>query len=357
MDIPTPKHQDPQMQAHIDALAAMGYSILEPFSFPDLSPQTNPGPGELVAAVLDTETTGIDLAVDEPIELGIQKVIVGPRGMRTVARLSLLREPGVPIQAEAQRVHGITMEELKGKTFDEDAVRSILSNVHFVVAHKADFDAPMMSKLFPWIANLPWACSLKDIDWLERGMSSRTEEHLAWASGLKFEAHRVDADTAVLAEILTRQRVWKELYRAASAEYVHLWALDTPYDSSPILKGYGGFVWNDPRNAGAIPGGVKAWHRVMPRSELADVAQFLIDRVYLKDLGARGTGIGENAQVLVDERIPNRFVTTPAGALRPMPQRVRRLGDLVCPTENAQDTLPLNFDVSAPQKLEPGANS
>lgn len=61
---------------------------------------------DLAAIVLDTETTGLDVAKDRIVSLAAVRV-VGTR-IDAIARLDLLVHPGVHIPARATAIHGIT---------------------------------------------------------------------------------------------------------------------------------------------------------------------------------------------------------------------------------------------------------
>src|ERR1700692_245243 len=95
------------------------------------------------AAIVDTETTGMDPKADQVLEIGIlvfeyaaETGQVGP----VVGCLSALEDPGRPIPPEATAIHGITDDMVKGLRFDDAAVASLLGGVALVIAHNAAFD-------------------------------------------------------------------------------------------------------------------------------------------------------------------------------------------------------------------------
>ncbi len=292
----------------IELLHSKGFEILRPLSMAQMQedPTAQPGPRDLVVCVIDTETTGNDAQVDEAIEIGGQKIIVGPSGMRLVQRLSMLEEPTRPISEEAQRVHGLSLEDVRGHRFDESKLETFLEGASFVVAHNAQFDAPIMLRRFPQVAFPNWACSMKDVDWRSQfGLSSRTEDAIVRAAGMTYSAHRAVEDTAALTEALTQHRVWKTLEQASRQSYVQVWLEDTPFESGDAIRARGGFRWNDP-SKGGIPNSPKAWHAVIDAKDVPNLAAFLMDEVYIPFPTARRP-VSRNPSIIVRE-LPNRFL-------------------------------------------------
>jgi len=102
------------------------------------------------AAIVDTETTGMDPKTDQVLEIGIvvfeyaaETGQVGP----VVGCLSALEDPGRPIPPESTAIHGITDDMVKGQRFDDAAVASLLDGVALVIAHNATFDRPFLEAL------------------------------------------------------------------------------------------------------------------------------------------------------------------------------------------------------------------
>jgi DNA polymerase-3 subunit epsilon len=95
--------------------------------------------------ILDTETTGLDPALDRVIELGgVELVNKFPTG-RTFHEY--INPQNRPIHAEARAVHGISDADLAGKpVFAEIADRFLefIDGAH-IVAHNAGFDATFLN--------------------------------------------------------------------------------------------------------------------------------------------------------------------------------------------------------------------
>ena len=60
-------------------------------------------------AFFDLETTGLNISKDKIIEIGILKVYVDQREERYIQRIN----PGIPIPAESQAIHGISDADVK----------------------------------------------------------------------------------------------------------------------------------------------------------------------------------------------------------------------------------------------------
>jgi DNA polymerase III subunit epsilon len=123
-----------------------------------------------IGILLDVETTGLNTAQDEIIELGMVKFdyLPGDRMARITDVFSSFNEPSNPIPAEIIELTGITDEMVSGHRIDPDAVASFVADAVLVVAHNANFDRPakvalssLNSKVRPALAaNVPDACGL-----------------------------------------------------------------------------------------------------------------------------------------------------------------------------------------------------
>ncbi|MEA1962457.1 MAG: exonuclease domain-containing protein [Bacillota bacterium] len=160
---------------------------------------------EHLAAVLDTETTGLSNR-DEVIELAIILFKFDAQSGRVIEILDQytgLREPSCVINPFAQKVHGISMGSLKGKDFDYNRIKEIFMRAEFIVAHNAAFDRRMLGGLLPYTADQNWRCSCKDIKWKQKGFSSAKLGELLSAHGIECEhAHRALDDTESLLRLL-----------------------------------------------------------------------------------------------------------------------------------------------------------
>lgn len=165
--------------------------------------------GRIVAKglVLDTETTGMSPETEHVIEIAIVAFEYDPDSgeiFRILDSYCAFEDPGVLIPPEATAINGITNEMVRGHSFDDARIREMVDDATLVIAHNAGFDRPFMEKRFPLFMELPWGCSIKQIDWAGEGLGSSKLEYLAWRSGFFYEAHRAEVDCRVLLDILHR---------------------------------------------------------------------------------------------------------------------------------------------------------
>ncbi|MEA4885054.1 MAG: exonuclease domain-containing protein [Clostridia bacterium] len=150
------------------------------------------------ACFLDVETTGLSPRTEEIVELAMVLFKYDPATgaiLRTMSSYTGLREPHVPITPGAARVHGLTLETLRGKDLDFTYVADLLGQSQLLIAHNASFDRPFVTRLFPQAVHIPWACSCKDIPWRVYGQPSARLESLTRSFGIRSsQLHRALAD-------------------------------------------------------------------------------------------------------------------------------------------------------------------
>lgn len=98
-------------------------------------------------AILDLETTGVNLGVDRIVEIAIIKIM--PDGTRLVKRKLL--NPEMPISAVSVDVHGITNEMVKdAPTFKQAAneIKQFLEQCDLAGYNSNRFDIPMLAEEF-----------------------------------------------------------------------------------------------------------------------------------------------------------------------------------------------------------------
>jgi DNA polymerase-3 subunit epsilon len=204
------------------------------------------------AAIVDVETTGVDFQDDQVIELGIVVFEYGAESRQVgpvVGRYSGFEDPGRPIPPESTKIHGITDEIVKGKRLDEGAIAEVLQGIGLVIAHNAGFDRPFLESRMPLFDELPWGCSIRDVQWKEHGMGSSALEFLTYRAGFFYDAHRAQIDClavlAVLANPLgaTGQTALHALLERARESSYRIAALRSHFDTKDLLKARG-YRWN-----------------------------------------------------------------------------------------------------------------
>lgn len=219
--------------------------LVDRWSFPEACGET------VRAAIVDCESTGLDLETDEVIELAIVPFEYEKATGRVVQVhadriFSGFREPTVPIPEESQRVHGITPAMVAGCVITPEQVASAVEGVQLVIAHHASFDRPMLEKHWPMVfEQLCWACSFQDIDWSSEGLRSAKLDYLLMKHGCFHDGHRALDDVMALLFLLTQplpvsgKPALGGLLEHARRPLSLVRATDTAYAGNPGLKARG----------------------------------------------------------------------------------------------------------------------
>lgn len=205
-----------------------------------------------LAVLIDTETTGLNHAKDEVIEIGAVAFTYDDEGAigHVVGVYSGLRQPSEPIPTEITRLTGITDEMVAGFEIDLPALDALVEPADMIIAHNAAFDRPFCESLSPTFAAKAWACSVKEIPWADLGFEGNKLGYLVGQSGLFHEGHRATDDCHALLEVLARPtgeggaRPFVALLRSSQQSRVRIYAENAPFDMKDHLKGRG-YRWSD----------------------------------------------------------------------------------------------------------------
>ncbi|NLY75670.1 MAG: DNA polymerase III subunit epsilon [Firmicutes bacterium] len=175
---------------------------------PELTHLTDPiDPAWGKAAFIDVETTGLNPAYEEIIELAIVLFAFHRETgeiMGIIDEYTGLREPSRPISRSAFLVHRISKRDVRGKTLDHSKIENLISRADFLIAHNAEFDKGFVGKMFPAALSKPWYCSMNGIKWYRKGFASKALQNLLTAHRIRVDrSHRAGADVRACLMLLS----------------------------------------------------------------------------------------------------------------------------------------------------------
>lgn len=241
---------------------------------------------------LDVETTGLDPAADEIVELAMVPFDFASDGriFTVYEPFTHFRDPGRPIPTVVTALTGITDAMVAGATIDAAEIETFLGPVVLVVAHNAAFDRRFMERLSGAFVTLAWACSWAEVAWSNEGFDGAKLGQLAAAQGFFHDGHRaVDdcyAGIEILARILPRsgRTALGALLESARQPRWRIWAVGAPFERKDSLKGRG-YRWCD-----GSAGRTRAWNVEVADDALETELAFLRGEIYRRqnvDIDAR----------------------------------------------------------------------
>lgn len=201
-------------------------------------------------ALVDVETTGTDPEVDEVIDMAVALVRIDTFGqvVHVIDAVESLRDPGRPIPEIVTAITGITDDDVAGAEFDEEPFIGLLSAADICIAHHAAFDAAFVERLIPSLRGLPWACSLREFDWVRAGFDGAKLGHLLMQMGKFGDAHRAMSDVTNLLHVLTfsdgsNETILKRVIDIAMRTTMRVEATGAPFEQRHLLKA-SGYRWD-----------------------------------------------------------------------------------------------------------------
>jgi DNA polymerase III subunit epsilon len=239
-----------------------------------------------IGILFDVETTGLDTAADEVIELGMVKFSYYANGevASVIDTFSSLNEPTKAIPEDAIKLHGITDEMVAGHRIDCDAINAFVSDAAIVIAHNASFDRKFAERYWPVFVGKPWACSVNEVEWRSHGFEGSRLGYLLNGIGMFHKAHRAVDDCHALLEILAHkipsadQTALAMLLENARRKTVRIWAEQSPFDLKDELKKRG-YRWSPGED-----GRPKAWYVDVDEAKRDDEIEYLRKSIYLRDV-------------------------------------------------------------------------
>lgn len=241
-----------------------------------------PGMATRQGLFVDVETTGLDPARDEIIELAMVPFTYGLDGRvcGVGEAFQQLRQPSCPIPEEITAITGIDDAMVAGKAIDPAEVSRFAAPASLVVAHNAGFDRKFLERYCETFNTKPWACSMSQIDWAAEGFEGTKLAYLAAGAGFFYERHRATHDCLAAVELLamtharSRRTGLDQLLERARMATFRIWAENSPFDLKDILKARG-YRWN-----GEGSGTPRAWYIDVQEADRDAELAFLKAEIY-----------------------------------------------------------------------------
>lgn len=120
----------------------------------------------ITVLLLDTETTGTSHQ-DQIIEYAHTLFLADKNTgqiIKVLDEYAALREPTVPINPFAQRVHGLGMDQLLGQALDLPHIEKSLAEAQLLLAHNVSFDKRFVSSIISSATSKEWRCTMRSVD-------------------------------------------------------------------------------------------------------------------------------------------------------------------------------------------------
>ena len=235
-----------------------------------------------IATIVDLETMGLDATQNEIIEIGLLSFSFSTNAgiLAVVDTYNELNDPGKPIPAEITKVTGIRDEDVIGKAIDWDVVQTLINKTDLVICHNSEFDRNFLELQTPefiqsLIQSLPFGCTIKDVDWKNRGYESSKLDYLNWKLGYFYDGHRAINDCwATLNLLLNEKDAFNELKANVRKKETMICAENAPYEKKDLLKDRR-YRWSD--GSSRLP---KCWWIRVPNELLDDEKRWLDNEIY-----------------------------------------------------------------------------
>lgn len=240
-----------------------------------------------VGIILDLETTGLDAAKDEIIEIAILKFRYSDNNEITsvVETFQAFNQPSNPIPAEITELTGITNDMVAGHKVDAAAIEAFVADADIVIAHNAGFDRRFAELSWPLFEHKNWACSQTEIDWQKHGFGGAKLSYLLADAGYFHGAHRAIDDCHAVLELLARPltatstTAFATLVDRALRKTIRIWAERAPFELKNHLKKRG-YRWND-----GSDGRPKSWYIDVIEGKRDAELDYLKKEIYQRDVG------------------------------------------------------------------------
>ena len=227
---------------------------------------------------LDLETTGLNTQDCKIIEFAAKLTAIDNTSgelLGIVDEYQSFNDPEEMIDPLITKITGIDNSTVEGHSIDWESVSHILNNADIVVAHNAQFDRAVMDRCLPLSQEQVWLCSMKDINWMERGLNARGQEILCIWHGFYYESHRAMYDVDALIHLVTydvkgQNKASLELISNSVKPTYKIAAINSPYETKDILK-LRNYRWNSVK---------RYWWKNIFFEDLESEKEWMADNIY-----------------------------------------------------------------------------
>jgi DNA polymerase III subunit epsilon len=261
------------------------YRVLRRLQTPTRYHEPDGGDTKL-AIFLDLETTGLDPAKDEIIEIAMVPFTYSSDGriFDVHEAYNELQEPSSAISVEITQITGITNEMVAGHNINAAKVAEVVDPAALIIAHNAAFDRRFAERAFDVFSTKAWVCSMTQVPWKDEQLDGLKLEFLAMKSGFFYDAHRATTDCFAAIELLAQPLpqsgtlALAALLETARQATYRVWAEGSPYDFKDILKARG-YRWNDGND-----GQPKSWYRDVSEAAQDEELSYLRQEIYQREV-------------------------------------------------------------------------
>ena len=135
-----------------------------------------------------------------------------------------------------------------------------------------------MLLLLQIIKSMPFACTINDINWSDRGFESSKLDYLNFKLGYFYDGHRALNDCYATLNLFAQvPEAFEELKSNVRKKETLIVAENAPFDKKDLLK-QKKYRWSD--GQGVLP---KAWWSTLPNDQLDDELAWLEAKVYQRN--------------------------------------------------------------------------